>query len=80
MREPSPVPICTPAGASPSVPGKVCAWCRPGVNPAEGHGICLEHLAQELAAAGLKPPSPHLLWDRRPEPLSFPEETTRNHE
>lgn len=56
-------PICE-AAAAPVVPGKVCAWCRPGVNALEGHGICWPCTVRELAAAGisLEPrpgPPPH---------------------
>jgi hypothetical protein len=73
-------PACTAAPAAAEVvQGMVCAWCRPGVNATEGHTICLEHLAQELAAAGLKPPHESMLWDRTSPAPIFPE-GNQNHE
>lgn len=30
-----------------------CAWCHPGVDSPDGHGICQRHRVQVLADAGL---------------------------
>ena len=47
-------PVCT--ASAPVVVGKVCAWCRPGVNATEGHGICPTCSVRALADIGLSLP------------------------
>lgn len=42
--------------SGPVIQGKVCAWCRPGVNATEGHSICAPCATRQLAAAGLSLP------------------------